>query len=106
MSAQNAIKHFVDSIETRPFVMVTFCNIKKGASADKLVPFDSVQVDDAIVTAAQLRVLLKNAGTMDNDDKFLTKDDFPLNKSSEDGVNWKDLIVQNVAMFIYNSPPI
>ena len=86
--------------------MVTFCNIKKGPSADKLVPFDSVQIGDAIVNVAQLRVLLKNAGTMADDDKFLTKDDFPLNKASEDGVNWKDLLVQNVAMFIYNPSSI
>ena len=79
--------------------MVTSCNIKKGPSSDKLVPFDSVEIADKIVNAAQLRAFLKGTGTMADDDMFLNKDNFPLNKASEPRMKWMDLLVQKVITF-------
>lgn len=79
--------------------VLTTVNIKKGETEENLVKFDSIQVSDAIQTAAELRGVL-GSETMGINDKFLNQDGFPMNTGYEDQIQWTELMHESAIRII------
>jgi hypothetical protein len=71
--------------------MPVTCNIKKGPSPDALVPTVSVEVLDDVKTTADLRSLLKGKKVMEETDKFLNNENYPVDPGSEGAIPWNSL---------------
>jgi hypothetical protein len=72
--------------------VLTTVNIRKGLSEENLPKVDAVLVSGAIETAADLRRVLSEDMMGDND-RFLNREGFPLNRRYESQMKWTDLAV-------------